>query len=153
MIQAGLIVGVITVVFILGFTLISPFCTPCVAIFMGLGAGFLAGVFDKPLDNSGSAKSGAAAGAIGGVGAIIGQMIGTAVNGLMVGSEGAADIVQQLGLPVDSAAGFDMGYWGGLIGSACCFGLLAIALMAGTGALGGLLWWATVGKKSTPAGA
>ena len=149
MLISGLIIGVITLILTLGFTtLISPLCAPCLAILLGLGAGFLAGIFDKPADNNGAVKTGAGAGALGGLGAIIGQIIGTAVNALMVGPEGAAQFAEIVGLPTGDPASFETGYWGGLIGSACCFGILDIALMAGLGALGGLLWWQTMGKNA-----
>jgi hypothetical protein len=146
--QAGLIVGFIALVVALGATLISPLCTSCLALFLGLGAGFLAGVFDKPLNNNESAKSGSLAGVMGGIGATIGQMAGTAANAMIMGPEGATDFVRQLGLPASDPSAFASGYWGGLIASACCFSVLNIALMAGLGALGGLLWWRTTGKKS-----
>jgi hypothetical protein len=147
MLKSGLIAGAVTFILALGFTLLSPLCVPCLALFLGLGAGYLAGVFDKPLDNGSSAKSGAGAGALGGVGAIIGQMVGALLNAVIVGPEKAAEMLEQLGLPVATPGGFGSGYWIGVIGSGCCFGLLDVALMAGLGALGGLLWWQISGKQ------
>ena len=147
MLKSGLIAGGVTFVLALGFTLLSPLCVPCLAFFLGLGAGYLAGVFDKPLDNGSSAKSGAGAGAIGGVGAIIGQMVGALLNAVIVGPERAARMLEQLGLPMATPDSFGSGYWIGVIGSGCCFGLLDVALMAGLGALGGLLWWQISGKQ------
>ena len=147
MLKSGLIAGGVTFVLALGFTLLSPLCVPCLAFFLGLGAGYLAGVFEKPLDNGSSAKSGAVAGAIGGVGAIIGQMGGALLNAVIVGPEKAAKLVEQLGIPVATSNDFGAAYWVGIIGSGCCFGLLDVALMAGLGALGGLLWWQISGKQ------
>ena len=147
MLKSGLIAGGVTFVLALGFTLLSPLCVPCLAFFLGLGAGYLAGVFEKPLDNGSSAKSGAVAGAIGGVGAIIGQMGGALLNAVIVGPEKAVKLVEQLGIPVATSNDFGAAYWVGIIGSGCCFGLLDVALMAGLGALGGLLWWQISGKQ------
>jgi hypothetical protein len=53
-----------------------------------------------------------------------------------------------LGLPA-GGSGFGSAYWVGLIISTVCFGLLNLGLMAGTGALGGLLW-NQFNKKSVP---
>ena len=76
MLKSGLIIGAITLVLasILGF--IFPLCIPCLAILVGAGAGYLAGMFDKPGDSGGSAKLGAGARAIGGIGALIGHVVG-----------------------------------------------------------------------------
>jgi hypothetical protein len=147
MLKSGLIAGAVTFVLALGFTLLSPLCVPCLALLLGLGAGFLAGVFDKPLDNSNAAKSGAGAGAIGGIGAIIGQMVGAVLNSIIVGPETAAALMEQLGLPAPDPNSLGAGYWVGIVGSGCCFGLLDVALMAGLGALGGILWWQISGKQ------
>jgi hypothetical protein len=145
MTKSGLIVGVITLILATGVTLLSPFCVPCVAILAGVGAGYLAGVFDKPNVSGASAKSGAIAGTIGGAGALLGHLIGGVINAVLVGPAGGAAIAQQLGLPVTSD--FPAAYYGGTAGVACCFGLGEVALMAGLGALGGLLWFRLSGQK------
>jgi hypothetical protein len=142
MLKSGLIFGVVALFLSAGAALLSPLCVPCcLALFLGLGAGFVAGVFDKPGDNNTATKSGALSGAIGGVGALVGQSIGAVINGALVGPEGTARILEQLGLPSG-------GYWAGLFASGCCLGILDIALMAGLGALGGILWWQISGKKA-----
>ena len=148
MLKSGLIFGVVALLFSAGAALLSPLCVPCLALFFGLGAGFVAGVFDKPADNGTSTKSGALSGVIGGVGALVGQLIGAVINGVLVGPEGTARIAEQLGLPGSGSAGFGTGYWAGLFASGCCLGILDIALMAGLGALGGILWWQINGKKN-----
>lgn len=148
MLKSGLIVGAVALVIAIGGSLVSPICVPCLALFLGLGAGYLAGVFDKPYDSGASTKSGAAAGAIGGVGALLGHMVGAALNSVIMGPQAAADMLEQFGLPAGDLAGGGVGYWAGVIGSTCCFGLLDVALMAGLGALGGLLWWQVTGKES-----
>lgn len=152
MFKSGLIIGVVALLLAIGAALLSPLCVPCLTLLLGLGAGYLAGAFDKPFDNRGSARSGAIAGAIGGIGALIGQAVGAVINSQIVGAEGAIRLIRQLGIqlplgttPADIAAG----YWGGMIGSTCCLGLFDVALMAGLGALGGLLWRQMSGSKRT----
>lgn len=66
MLKSGLIVGAVMLVLGTTFGFLFPLCVSCLAIFAGVGAGYLAGVFDKPGDQGSAAKSGASAGAIGG---------------------------------------------------------------------------------------
>ncbi len=112
---------------------------------MGVFAGYLAGIQEKPKNEGVSAKIGAGAGAIGGVGAMLGQFIGAAINVKLVGPEGALDLLRQFNIPTGSDIAIP--YWSGVVGSACCFGLLNILLMAGLGALGGYLWLQMNGSK------
>ena len=146
MLKSGLIIGVVMIVLALGSTLVSPLCAPCVALLAGLGAGYLAGVFDKPLASGASAKSGAAAGALGGIGAVIGGTLGGVGNMLIVGPDKTAALLRQMGLPADSSG---PSYYLGALGAPCCIGLFNVALMAGLGALGGILWYQISGKKAT----
>ena len=112
----------------------------------GIGAGYLAGVFDKPLTSGGSAKVGAIAGAIGGAGALLGQIIGGILNSLLADPQTVIDMMQQFDLPV----AYDPGMVRiAQIGGGVCLGLLDIVLMAGLGALGGILWQQIAGKNNT----
>ncbi len=145
MIKAGLILGAVMLVLGVGGSLISPICVPCLAVAAGIGAGYLAGVFDKPLTSGGSAKVGAIAGAIGGAGALLGQIIGSILNSIWVDPQTVIDLMEQLGLP----AAYDPGMVRiAQIGGGVCFGLLDIVLMAGLGALGGILWQQIAGKNT-----
>lgn len=147
MYKSGLIAGGLTLLIAIGATLLSPLCTPCLVVFLGAGAGYLAGVFDKPITKNASTKAGVIGGAVGGVGAIIGQMIGAGLNAFIMGPQGAQQFNENFGLP-SGGAGFEQGYWFGLVGSAVCVSLIDILLMAGFGALGGLLWWQMTGKNA-----
>ncbi|PJH74992.1 MAG: hypothetical protein CO064_09025 [Anaerolineae bacterium CG_4_9_14_0_8_um_filter_58_9] len=150
MLKSGLILGVVALLLAIGAALLSPLCVPCLTLLLGLGAGYLAGAFDKPSEKRGSTKSGAIAGAIGGAGALIGQAVGAVINSQLVGPGGAIQLIRQLGIQLPSGAtpaDIATGYWGGVIGSTCCLGLFDVALMAGLGALGGLLWWQMSGSK------
>jgi len=148
MVKSGLIAAAVMLVVSVGITLLFPICSPCLAIFFGVGAGYLACVFDKPIDNSQSAKAGAIAGAIGGGGSVVGQLIGGVLNAVIVGPEQAADLLEQFGLegPVGGPT-----YYLSAIGTPVCIGLLNVALMAGLGALGGILWWQMSGKNRSQA--
>ncbi len=146
MLKSGLIIGAVTLVLasILGF--IFPLCIPCLAILVGAGAGYLAGMFDKPQASGNSAKIGAGAGAIGGIGALIGHVVGGTATSLVTGPEQAAALMRQFGVAVDTSN--PAVYYAGAVGGACCFGLFEVLLMAGVGALGGMLWYQFVGKNS-----
>jgi hypothetical protein len=149
MLKSGLIVGAISFVLGLIATIITPLCAPCVALIAGLAAGYLGGLFDKPGDQGSSAKLGASSGAIAAVGGLIGNMIAAVINTIIVGPEGAAAFSSQLGLPSGDASTFATSYYVSAIGLPCCIALFNVALMAGLGALGGILWYQTAGKNQT----
>ena len=131
-----------------GSILISPVCVPCLMLVVGLMAGYLAGVFDKPAENKQATKSGALAGLLGGIAALAGQSVGAVANGVLLGPIKTLEVVHQMGLPVGSPAMFREIYWPVLIGMAVCVGLINLAIMAGMGAVGGILWWQVSGKKA-----
>lgn len=146
MTKAGLILGAVMLVLGIGGSLISPVCVPCLAAVAGIGAGYLAGVFDKPLTSGGSAKVGAIAGAIGGAGALLGQIIGGILNSMLVDPQTVKDMMEQFGFPTTY---YDSSFVQlSQIGGGVCFGVLDIVLMAGLGALGGILWLQIAGKKN-----
>jgi hypothetical protein len=146
MLRSGLIAAAAMLVLAIGVTLLSPYCVPCVALLIGLGAGGLAGMFDKPANGGASAQSGAEAGALGGLGAILGHLIGGGLNAVLVGPGGAARVLSQIG--VSEPGMTPTSYYAFTFGGACCLGLLEVLLMAGLGALGGLLWWQMRGKSA-----
>ena len=155
MLKSGLIFGGVAFVLtaITGL-LNAQLCGPCLVLLVGAGAGYLGSTFDKPRDNAGSARSGAGAGAIGGLGALLGHVIGGLIGISLLGPERAVEFARQLGLPTTGLDPNDpaslIGFYGGTVGIACCFGLLDIVLMAGVGALGGLLWYQITGKNAAP---
>jgi hypothetical protein len=148
MLKSGLIIG--GVMLVLGgiFGFLFPLCVPCIALFAGAGAGYLAGMFDKTLSQGASAKSGAGAGAVGGAGALIGHVVGGMATALIFGPESSAELMRQFGFDVPaSAASGGPAFYATAFGTSCCFGLFEVALMAGLGALGGLLWYQMTGKN------
>lgn len=151
MVISSAITGSITLIFTLGGTLLFPICTPCVALPLGTISGFLTSFFEKPQEKSRALTRGAFSGAISGVGAFLGQSIGAAINGLVVGPTEAAIIMEGfLGFPetIFNTYSWNTQYWISLIGSTVCISLFNILLMAGMGAIGGLLWWTFTGNKS-----
>jgi hypothetical protein len=143
MLKSGLIVGAVMLVLSLGGSLLTPLCVPCLALVVGIGAGYLAGTFDNPIASGASAQVGAGAGAIAGVGALIGHLLGGVVNVILLGPERTADVLRQLGLPASADAST---YYAALIGGSCCFGVFEVLLMAGVGAVGGLIWYQIRGE-------
>lgn len=131
--------GVVAFVVALGGTVVTPLCTPCLAIFVGAFAGYLAGVLDKPAEKSAAVKAGALAGLLAGLGAALGQIVGAVINGASVGPEGAIQIMRQFGI-YGSGGDVSTAYWTSLVISTACFAIFNLGLMAGMGALGGLLW-------------
>ena len=152
MYKSGLIFGAVMFIAALVVTLFVPYCVPCVALLIGLAAGYVASIFAKPLEQPSATKSGAIAGAVAGGGVILGEMIGAVINAVMVGPQRIAQILQQFGFPSTQMSSGE--YWAAQLGINCLIALLSVALMAGLGALGGLIWWSVNGKKpalpSTP---
>jgi hypothetical protein len=157
MVRAGLIIGGVMLVSALlvfgggylGLPLPPGICIPCLALFAGALAGYLAGQFDRPASTQDAARVGAGAGAIGGAGALLGHVTTGLATAVMVGPEGAADILRQFGIDIGPSGG-PAAYYGGAVGGACCFGLFEVALMAALGALGGFLWYQMTGSKAAP---
>jgi hypothetical protein len=147
MIKSGLITAAVNLVLLTIVGWLFALCGPCLAIFIGLGAGYLAGLFDKPATNNLAVRAGAGAGAIGGVGAIVGHLIGGSITMLITPPEQAAAIYRSLGIDIDVSN--TAAYYAGGFGTACCFGIVGLALMAGLGALGGMLWYRMSGQSAT----
>ena len=112
---------------------------------MGLAAGYLVGVFEKPTNNANVLKRGAIAGAIAGGLVLLGALIGGIINASILNPADMAQIYEWLGV-----SGYELDQttiWAGQLGSAVCGGLLNVVLMAGMGAAGGALWWQIQGKN------
>jgi len=146
--KSGLIAGVVGLLFSFGAAIVvSPVCVPCLALAFGLLAGYLAGVFDKPVDQNRSIKAGTLAGLLGGIGMLLGQVLGAVLNASLIGPEGVARMLSQMGLFAGGPAQIAEFYWVGIALSTACLVVFDAALMSGFGALGGLLWWKISGSK------
>jgi hypothetical protein len=146
--KSGLIAGIIALFFSFGAAaVVSPICVPCLAGLLGLLAGYLAGVFDKPGDQNRAVRTGTLAGLLGGVGMLLGQVLGAVLNAYVIGPEGVARMLAQMGLFAGGPAQIAEVYWTGIVLSTACLVVFDAALMSGFGALGGLLWWKVSGSK------
>lgn len=150
MVRSGLILaGVMLIVGgILAF--LFPLCVPCLALVAGAGAGYLAGMWDRPLNNNLSIQRGAGAGAIAGVGALFGHLFGGLGAAAFIGPEGSLEMLRQFGLDLGSAESVSANpavFYASAMFTGCCFGLFEVALMAALGAVGGILWWNMTGKN------
>jgi hypothetical protein len=146
MYKSGLIFGIVMLFVALGVTLVLPYCVPCVALLLGLAAGYVAGVFGKPAGQPLAVRAGAIAGVIASIGVVIGEMAGAVINASFVKPENLQQLLQTLGI----SGGITMTsnqIWASQLGVNCFLSLVSVALMAGLGALGGLLWWNGSGKK------
>ncbi len=147
---SGAVIGFATLVLTLGGTLILPFCTPCAALPLGVVGGFLTSFIEKPKEKSRLFTRAALSGALAGTGAILGQSIGAVINGLAVGPERAAAIMEEaLGFSDSVFDSYNWGaqYWVGLIASTACISLFNVFLMAFMGGVGGVLWRALADEK------
>jgi hypothetical protein len=145
MFKSGLIIGIVGLIFGIGITLLTPLCVPCLALFLGLGAGFLANVFEKPVVQNRAVKSGAYSGAIAGIGVILGQVIGALINSFYVSEEAAMEMLKNFGFAVP--ADYGTLYSASQIIATICFSLLDIVFMVLMGMLGGFIWWKMNGPK------
>ncbi|MBP7692294.1 MAG: hypothetical protein KA764_10270 [Anaerolineales bacterium] len=147
MLRSGLIVGAVMLVAGGGLAYLFPLCVPCLAVVAGALAGYLAGVWERPANNGRAVQRGALAGAIGGAGAVLGHVAGGLLAAVTVGPQGAADVARQLGLDLGAGAEATPAVFYTTAGlTACCFGVVEVGLMAGLGALGGLLYWQMTGR-------
>lgn len=148
--KSGLIAGIVALLFAFGAaSVVSPVCVPCLAIPFGLMAGYLAGLFDKPVDQNRSIKIGTLAGLLGGIGILLGQIFGAVLNATLIGPEGVARMLAQMGLFAGGPAQIAEFYWVGMVLSTACLVVFDLAMMSGFGALGGLLWWKISGDKQS----
>lgn len=141
MIKAGLLGASLGFIYVMSLTLVSPFCTLCLTPLLGVGVGYLANVFDKPAKMEGCLSRGLVAGLIAGLAVVVGQLAATLVNGVLVTNfEDLPGLMRDFGLPQVLLE--DTGeYWQAtlLLSSVC--GVLNFLMIAGLGALGGLLWF------------
>lgn len=148
MLKSGLIVGGVMLIVGGAFAFLFPLCVPCLALLAGAGAGYLAGLWDRPADNGRAVQRGALAGALGGVGALVGHIGGGLGAAAFTGPQTSLELARRLGLDVGNAGAVSPAVFYGTAGlTGCCFGLVEVALMAGLGALGGLLYWQMTGKN------
>jgi hypothetical protein len=150
MVKSGFLFGILSLMFILGFSiLIAPFCAPCIGLILGLAAGYVAGVFDKPVDSNSSIKRGAGAGAIAAAIGLVGGYIGAIINGSLLNPSNVSSFTRLLGISNVYVSKAQI--WATQLGFATCIGLFDIAWMALLGLAGGALWFQISGKNQSTA--
>ncbi|MGD0610623.1 MAG: hypothetical protein ABSB41_03840 [Anaerolineales bacterium] len=142
MIKSGLIVGAGMFICVLLAAVISPLCALCVAIFAGLGAGYLTGVFEKPQSSPEVIRRGAGAGAIAGGMAILAQILAAVINAAILQNP-QYQVWRTFGLPLQASTSI----LAEQLLAGACIGILNVGIAAGLGAGGGAIWYSTAGKK------
>jgi len=150
MIKAGLIGAGVGFIYIMSLTLLSPLCTLCFTPMLGVGVGYIAGWFDKPLRAESSLSRGTIAGGITGLGVVIGQMAATVVNGILVTrSDRLPLLLREFGLSQAFMVDGD-DYWQTTLTLSSFCSVFNLALIVGLGALGGIIWFQRHGASSLP---
>jgi hypothetical protein len=145
--RIGLIVGVIGLVLNICVAGFLGFCGPFLSLVAGGIAGFFATRQEKPFTKNEGARVGATAGGIAGALIILGQILGGIGALLYMQSSGVQLPFGQMPDPSSEPA-MQIGYYGGGIATAVCFGLIGALLAAGAGAGAGYL--ATSDQPMTP---
>ena len=152
MIKAGLIGATAGFIYVMSLTLLSPFCTLCFTPLLGLGVGYLAGWCPIEGGYQTSLLRGAVAGVISGLGVVVGQMLATVVNAILVtNSEELPRLLRQIGLS-DLIITDSNQYWQATLTANSICSVFNLVIIAGLGAVGGLLWFQRR-HKATPAAA
>ena len=138
MFKSGLITGLASLILISGASLLTPLCTPCMAILVGLTAGILAYVFDHPLTTDKLLLSSGGAGAIAGVFGVVASMIGGVLNATALTV--AMNSGQVSTLCGSQYVSDPQTIWVGQLGAACCLSTFNIFVMAILGVVGGSIW-------------
>jgi hypothetical protein len=148
MVKSGLIFGAIAFILILGSsTIITPLCAPCLGMFLGIAAGYVAGIFDKPTSSRDAVRKGGFTGAIVGGFGIVGSLLASIINGAVLNPTNLDALYRTLGvnnLVIDKTT-----IWVGQIVSGCCVGLFNLIWMAVLGIAGGALWFQITGKSQS----
>ncbi len=148
MIKAGLIGAGAGFIYIMSVTLLSPFCTLCLTPLLGLGVGYLAGWFDTPPKSDTSVVHGAVAGVITGFGVVLGQMLATVVNAILVtNSEQLPILMRELGLAELIITDSNQ-YWQATLTANSICSMFNLLMIAGLGAVGGLIWFQQKARAS-----
>ena len=139
MIKAGLVGALASFVYVMSLTLVSPFCTVCITPPLGIGVGYLANRFDKPIKLTSSLSVGAVAGGIAGIAALVAQMLATVVNGILVTNwSGLPAMVRAWGLVQFPRA---PEYWQTTLLTNSFCSVVNLVIIVALGMLGGMMWF------------
>jgi hypothetical protein len=150
MIKSGIIVGAIAFVYLFVTSIAMGLCAPVEAIILGLMAGALAVILDKPQLANKAALSGGIAGLIAGIIGVIGNVAGTLLKTYVIFTpETITSVANQLTGTQSSAFDSTISTISTFFTAGCCV-VIDLILMVGLGALGGYLWFAYKNKKAAP---
>ena len=150
MIKAGLLGSIVGFIYVMSLTLLSPFCTLCFTPLWGVGVGYVAGWFDKPASMESVVGRGIAAGLMTGLGVVLGQMLAALVNGILVtNSKQLPLLMKEIGLS-EFIVTNPNDYWQATLTVNSFCGIFNFALLAGLGALGGMLWFRQTHRAVLP---
>jgi hypothetical protein len=154
MLIAGLIAGLIGfVAAMIAGSLNSQQCAPCVAVFLGAGAGYFACQLTRPETQALATRGGATAGIVSGLCTLVGHVVGGALGAWRLGPGGAADLARSLGLTVPAGLASSTTYFQTALAIGGCCGVVEVFLMGATGALAGVIWYQqTYGAARPPGG-
>jgi hypothetical protein len=146
MIRSAVIIGAISFVYLLVTNVAMVLCTPFEVIILGLLAGALAGIIDKPQVVHKAVTSGALAGFLAGIGAVAGNTVGLLLRTFVVFTPQTFTdtITQMTGVSYTAAEANLYSLF-----PVCCCVVTDFILMAGMGALGGYLWHQYKAKKNS----
>ena len=147
MVKSGLIFGAGAFLLVALFASVgSPFCSLCVVILMGLGAGYVTGVFDKPISSPEATRKGAIAGAITGAMAILAQMLAAVIVSALYQTNQSLYVSLCPGTQLPDPGTF----WVLELGTGCCIAIVNVGISAGLGIAGSAIWFSSVKNKISP---
>ncbi|MEP7358784.1 MAG: hypothetical protein ABI847_16165, partial [Anaerolineales bacterium] len=107
----------------------------------------------RPETQALASRGGATAGAIGALAALVGHVVGGLIGAARLGPNGVADLARSLGLDLPASGSPSAAFYQSTVGVAGCCGVVEVALMAGAGAVGAIIWYqqARSGANRPPA--
>ena len=145
MVRSGLILGIIAFIYLLVTNVVMVICTPFEAVCIGILAGALAGILDKPANRKTAIIRGAIAGLIAGIGGILGNLAGQAIRDTgVITPQTITNLTNQLGgqTTIENLSTYTT------LGVLICCLAADLVLVPASGALGGLIWWMLKGKRA-----
>ncbi len=154
-----LIFGIISFFLFLVVTFLLPCCTPCLALLAGAGAGWLAVYWTGSATQDAAVRSGALAGALSGLGALVGQLVGAILSARLLTPDMVGDAYETVvqlfesmgpeGIESLEVPSIEIVTRMAVITQAGC-GLFNVAIMAGLGALAGLVFFRYRSSRTDP---
>lgn len=148
MLKASLIGAIIGFILMMSLSLLSPLCTLCFTPLLGIGVGYLTGWFETPSKLKISLIRGSLAGSLTGIGVVIGQMLAAVINGILVTHlEQFPMLIHELRQISQLVIADARDYWKFILVINTFFSAFNLVIIAGLGAVGGLIWFERQGKK------